>query len=164
MHFSRQLNCWSLRCSWSIVCRRCSNYIFILQWTLGFNLWDKDNCKPRWETLKFWDLAHLRNVMVVYNQLKSAMKRVGVMTSSCIWNIFLFIFRSYLTEYIKTTYVCSKAWRSIRFFFLMWKKLTTKPSVHQQLKSLEFQFCWGMTMSECKTLLKKWIVIQAEAA
>ena len=28
-HLSRQLNCWSLRCSWSIACRRCSNYIFI---------------------------------------------------------------------------------------------------------------------------------------
>ena len=28
--FVGQLNYWSLRCSWSIVCRRCSNYIFIL--------------------------------------------------------------------------------------------------------------------------------------
>ena len=58
-HFSRQLNCWSLRCSWSIACRRCSNYIFILHWTLSFNLLDKDNCKPRWETLKVWNLARL---------------------------------------------------------------------------------------------------------
>ena len=30
------------RCSWSIVCRRCSNYIFILDWTPGFNGLDKD--------------------------------------------------------------------------------------------------------------------------
>ena len=31
----RQLNCRSLRCSWSIACRRCSNYIFILHSTLA---------------------------------------------------------------------------------------------------------------------------------
>ena len=41
-HFSKQLNCWSLRCSWSIACRRCSNYIFILHLTLGLNLLRKD--------------------------------------------------------------------------------------------------------------------------
>ena len=28
-----QLNCWSLRCSWSNACRRCSNHIFSLNWT-----------------------------------------------------------------------------------------------------------------------------------
>ena len=30
MHLSRQWHWWSLRCSWSIACRCCSNYIFIL--------------------------------------------------------------------------------------------------------------------------------------
>ena len=50
VHFSRQLNCWSLRCSWSIVCRRCSNYIIILHLALGFNILYKDNCTPWWET------------------------------------------------------------------------------------------------------------------
>ena len=58
-HFSRQLNCWSLRCSWSIACRRCSNYIFILNFTPGFNGLGKDNCKMRQEALKFWDLVRL---------------------------------------------------------------------------------------------------------
>ena len=52
-----QLNCWSLRCSWSIACRRCSNYIFILHLTLRFNILGKDNCKPRLETFVFWDLV-----------------------------------------------------------------------------------------------------------
>ena len=56
-HFNRQLNCWSLRCSWSIACRRCSNYIFILYPTLGFNILRKDNCKPSRETFKFRDLV-----------------------------------------------------------------------------------------------------------
>ena len=49
----------SLLCSWSIACRRCSNYIFILGLTPGFNILRKDYCKPRRETFKFWDLARL---------------------------------------------------------------------------------------------------------
>ena len=49
------INCWSLRCSWSIACRRCSNYIFILNLTHGFNRLGEDNCKTRGETFKFWD-------------------------------------------------------------------------------------------------------------
>ena len=36
-HLRRQYNCWSLRCSWSIACRRCPNYIFILNLTPGSN-------------------------------------------------------------------------------------------------------------------------------
>ena len=59
MHFSRQLNCWSLRCSWSIACWHCSNYIFILHLTLGFNKLRKDNCKPRRKTFEFWHLVRL---------------------------------------------------------------------------------------------------------
>ena len=58
-HFSRQLNCWSLRCSWSIACRRCSNYIFILNLTSGFNRLSNNNYKMRQETFKFWDLVAL---------------------------------------------------------------------------------------------------------
>ena len=43
----------------SIACRRCSNYIFILDLTPGFIGLDKDNCKMRRETFKFGDLVHL---------------------------------------------------------------------------------------------------------
>ena len=52
-------NCWSLRCSWSIACRRCSNYIFILNLTPGFIESGKDNYKMRRGAFKFWDLVHL---------------------------------------------------------------------------------------------------------
>ena len=52
----KQWNCWSLRCSWSITYRRCSNYIFILNLTPGFNGLGKSNYKMRRETCKFWDL------------------------------------------------------------------------------------------------------------
>ena len=48
---------WSIRCSWSIACRRCSNYIFIMYSTAGFNGLGKDNHK--WETFQFWDLVRL---------------------------------------------------------------------------------------------------------
>ena len=48
-----QLTCWSLRCSWSIACWRCSNYIFILNLRPGFNRLHKDNWKMRWETRSF---------------------------------------------------------------------------------------------------------------
>ena len=55
----RQENCWSFRCSWSIACRRCSNYIFTLDLKPGFNGLGKNNCKTIRETLKFWDLVQL---------------------------------------------------------------------------------------------------------
>ena len=53
-HLCMQLNCWSLRCSWSIACRHCSNYIFILHLTPGLNLLRKDNCKPSREAFELW--------------------------------------------------------------------------------------------------------------
>ena len=59
MHLSRQLNCSSLRRSWSIACRCCSNYIFILYLAPGFNRLGKDKCKTRRESFKFWDLVRL---------------------------------------------------------------------------------------------------------
>ena len=58
-HLSGQNSCWLLRCSWSIACWHCSNYIFIIYLTPGFNGLGKDNCKTRWETFKFWYLVHL---------------------------------------------------------------------------------------------------------
>ena len=70
MHFSRQSHCWSLRCSTSIAYRRCSNYIFILHLTFGFNILCKDNRKRRWESLKFWDLVHLILQILLYIQLE----------------------------------------------------------------------------------------------
>ena len=47
------------RCSWSIACQRCSDYIFILNLAPGFNGLGRDNCKARQETLKFGDLVRL---------------------------------------------------------------------------------------------------------
>ena len=60
MHLSRQWNCWSLRWSWSIACRRCSNYIFILNFTPGINGLGKDNCKTRREIFMLGDRVRLK--------------------------------------------------------------------------------------------------------
>ena len=43
----------------AFACRRCSNYIFILDLTPGFNGLGKDNYKMRQETFKLWDLVRL---------------------------------------------------------------------------------------------------------
>ena len=40
-----------------VVCRRCSNYIFILDLTPGFDGLGKDNCKTRREQIKFCGLV-----------------------------------------------------------------------------------------------------------
>ena len=58
-HLRRQQNCWSLRCSWSIACRRCSTYILILDLIPGFNGLGKDNCKTIRVSFKLWNLVHL---------------------------------------------------------------------------------------------------------
>ena len=55
----RECNCWSLRCSWSIACRRCSNNIFILDLTPCFNELGRDNSKTIQESCKFWDKLRL---------------------------------------------------------------------------------------------------------
>ena len=52
-------NCRSLRCSWSIACRRCSNYIFILDLTSGFKGFGEDSRKTVRESFKCWDLVRL---------------------------------------------------------------------------------------------------------
>ena len=61
--------CWSLRCSCSITCQCCSNYIFILDLTPGFNGLDKGNCKARQETFKFWNLVWLYLTVVYFSVL-----------------------------------------------------------------------------------------------
>ena len=43
-HLRRLLSSWLLRWSWSIACRHCSNYIFILDLTPSFNELGKDSC------------------------------------------------------------------------------------------------------------------------
>ena len=50
--------------------RRCSNYIFILNLTPGFNGSGKENCKMRQETFKFTDLVHVLYKMFDSNLFK----------------------------------------------------------------------------------------------
>ena len=48
-------------------CRRCSNFIFILDLTPGFNGFSKDNCKTRREIFKFCDLVRLVQEVLRYH-------------------------------------------------------------------------------------------------
>ena len=57
--FDDVIMCWSLWCSWSIACRCCSNYIFILDVAHGFSGLGKDNRKTRREIFDFWDLLRI---------------------------------------------------------------------------------------------------------
>ena len=50
---------WSLSCSWNIARRRCSNYIFVIDLTHGFNGLGKDKFKTRRETFNVRDLMLL---------------------------------------------------------------------------------------------------------
>ena len=54
------MNLLSLRCSWSIACRRCSSYIFNSDLTPDFNGLSKDKCRTRRESFKSWDWVLLR--------------------------------------------------------------------------------------------------------
>ena len=56
----------SIRWSWSIACRLCSNCIFILDSTPGFNGLGKDNRKTRRETYELWDFGapYIRDLTV----------------------------------------------------------------------------------------------------
>ena len=91
MHLSGQLNCRSLRCSWSIACRRCSNYIFILDLTPGFKWLCKEDFKTRWESFQFWDLVCLlletlryMNSSVKYKSQTLLLTRKQLETHECI--------------------------------------------------------------------------------
>ena len=79
--FSKQLNCLSLRCSWSNACRRCSNYIFILDLTPGFNGLGKDKYNMRRETSKFWDLVRLILETLRYMHKCTELSLVQIMMS-----------------------------------------------------------------------------------
>ena len=58
---------WQARFVWRYACRRCSNCIFILDSTPGFNGLGKDNCKTRRKTLRFWD--SVRPVLEVWQYI-----------------------------------------------------------------------------------------------
>ena len=78
-HLCGVSNCWSLRCSWSIACRRCSNYIFIFDLTTGFSRLGKDKCKTRRETFNFWELVRLILEIWRYTKPKQSANRVYIL-------------------------------------------------------------------------------------
>ena len=87
-------NCRSLRCSWSIACRRCPNYIFILDLTPGFMGLGKDNCKTRRETIKFGDLVRLMLDILRYSLYEKLYR-------DCIQHVFRTCFFKYAKHFFR---------------------------------------------------------------
>ena len=105
-HLSRELNCWSLRCSRSIACWRC--YIIMLDSTLGFNRLGKDNCKTRRETFKFWDLVRL--ILEV-------------------WRYSVMLVLNYRNEYNSSDLIMISFFQpNLQLFFIVWFAYTRKYS------------------------------------
>ena len=101
-------NCWSLRCSWSIACRRCSNYIFILNLTPGFNGLGKDTFKVRREAFKFWDLVRLILETLRYIHWKVATTDMWKRTNLKNPTMHLFHIPWYATLQQKCAHFCSQ--------------------------------------------------------
>ena len=74
-HLCRQCNRWSLRCSWSTACWCCSNYIFILNLTPGFNGLGRDYCRTRRDSFEFWDQVCLILESLRYVPLLTRLRR-----------------------------------------------------------------------------------------
>ena len=61
-----------MTCSWGIACQRYSNYIFILDFTTGFNVLGKSNCKTIQDSFKFCDLVSYIRKFTIYTCISLA--------------------------------------------------------------------------------------------
>ena len=168
MHFGGQLNCWSLRCSWSIACRRCPNYIFILDLTPCFNILHQDNCKPRRETYKFWDLVRL--ILEIYGMLFKMCQ--NALSGPCYCSAVLHVVFQYFwarvlstprvntslpadcTLLVGTHAVCPYIWpRLLRTF-----NLSCPLRAQHLCVCTAYNFClWGQSCSTiCPSIIHKW--------
>ena len=83
-----QYDHYHMSSSHTTACRRCSNYIFILDLTPGFKGLGKDDFKTRWESFKFWYLVRLILEILRYITLnfRGQMSRSSSSSSSyCSW-------------------------------------------------------------------------------
>ena len=81
-------------CKWRQIsnisaCRRCSNYIFILDLTPGTKGLGKDNCKTRREVFKFLDLVLLilevwRYILMFRRRHSARTKRTQILWRTCV--------------------------------------------------------------------------------
>ena len=68
MQLSGQYTCWSLRCSWSIACRCCFNYIFVLDLIPGFNGLGRWQLRHETRIISLWGfgMAYIRDFTVFF--------------------------------------------------------------------------------------------------
>ena len=121
--------CWLLRCSWSIACRRCSNYIFILDLTPGFNGLGKDTCKTRRESFKFWYLVCLILEILRFCSLPKALGQ---------WD---------MSSPVSAIWICSQQWIVLQPFTLF-----RKERHHTTL----LRFCFAVFLQKLKHSYQLW--------
>ena len=104
--------------SWSIACRCCSNYIFIFDFTPGFNKYGKDNCTTKWESFTFCDLARLYYGICYLQNVHITPIKITLFTlydSSLLWMYVLY-------RFIRATSTVVQMWQArgpiIRGLFL----------------------------------------------
>ena len=170
---------WSIRCSWSIACLCCSNYIFIINLTPDFNGLGKDTYKMRQETFKFWDLVHviLRGLKVVLEadfslredthisswwvscrtSLVSTMKTNG-------WNIDNLLYhvspdKFHLANALKSTSVRHQS--NTYWLFVRGIHWWAVDSSHKEQESVGLISCWlwseGLCWRWCNSMHNEWL-------
>ena len=123
-------------CSWSITCRRCSNYVFIPDITAGFNGSGKDHCMMTPETFEFGDLVWL--ILEIWQYLTICQIWGMWRMLICITISLMDVFISTVTVLISN--ICSTLFRDIwnpssaaslcyklaKMFSIVWNKLGNK--------------------------------------
>ena len=125
-----------------VACRRCSNYIFILDLTPGFNGLTMDSCKTRPDTYKFWDLASFAS----YCRHGFLSKIVSEYPSTC---IFFFVFFLFCFVFL---FVCLFAHG---FDFRPWVQWSRKRFLND---ILHVSLCMGLSAASLDSRHKKDIV------
>ena len=126
-------------------CPRCSNYIFILHLTPGFNRLGKDVWKTRQETIKFWDyVSYIRGLTVMYASL---MKIIGELLHS--WSFSQWVIHYSLFPMCLT----AKLFVAISLLFSVSMPTTMEYSVANDVLYLhctepnQVLFCWPSTIA-----------------
>ena len=139
----------SPRCGWSIACRCCSNYIFILDLTPGFKGLSKDNCKTRRETCMFWYLAHL--ILEVWRYKKS----ISSCVNSTLCTEIPRTSDAYVRQWIKSVCIQMMACRLFGISSLSEAMLAYSPLALWEQTSVIFgakyhRLCWRKCSYICK--------------
>ena len=101
-------------------CRRCFNYIFILDLTPSFNKLRKDKCKMKWDTYTFWNLVRLileiwRHIPWVQNSKSQCNVSVYIWSMATATGQRSFVHKSYVFSILQRSYPCPSIIRTVKY-------------------------------------------------